>query len=61
MPDKALQFSYDNRAERYRRLAAETLKLAKDSDAGEIRATYLSLSACWTSLADKADRLSDQD
>ena len=46
------------RAERYREFAAQTLRLAQTAKTPEIMATYLSLSQCWKSLADQADRLS---
>jgi hypothetical protein len=49
------------RAERYRRCAAQTLKLAQSTDASEIRATYLSLSQCWQRLAEKADHFAIDD
>jgi hypothetical protein len=45
------------RAERYRQLAAQTLKRARSVQSDEIKATYLSLAQCWKNLADQAERL----
>ena len=58
MSDKTIEASADNRVERYRRLALESRKQAEQTEAREIRATFLSLSACWSDLADKAERQS---
>lgn len=49
------------RAQRYRQFAAETIRLARATDAPEIRTTYLSLAACWKKLAEKADVFSADD
>ncbi|MGH6877274.1 MAG: hypothetical protein ACREHV_07845 [Rhizomicrobium sp.] len=43
------------RAERYREFARETTRLAEQANKPETRATYASLSACWTSLAREAE------
>jgi hypothetical protein len=43
------------RARRYRQLARETLRLAEQATKPELRATFLSLSACWASLAREAE------
>ena len=43
------------RARRYREFARETLRLAELADRPDLKATYLSLTACWTSLAREAE------
>jgi hypothetical protein len=43
------------RAGRYRELARETLQLAETASRPELKATYISLSACWASLAREAE------
>ena len=43
------------RARRYREFARETLRRAEQAGKPELRATFLSLSACWTSLAREAE------
>ena len=48
-----------DRALRYRELAAQTAKLADAAPNEEIRSSYLSLSACWISLAHGAERFGD--
>jgi hypothetical protein len=47
--------SASERADRYRELARETLRLAETASKPELKATYISLSACWTSLAREAE------
>jgi hypothetical protein len=49
------------RAQRYREFARETLRLAEGSDKPELRATYLSLSTCWASLARETENASRLD
>jgi hypothetical protein len=44
---------------RYRELAARTAKLADSAPSEEIRSSYLSLSACWLSLAQGAERFGE--
>ena len=55
------EFPTSARAERYRKCAAQTLKLAQSTDTSEIRATYLSLAQCWERLAEKADHFAVDD
>jgi hypothetical protein len=43
------------RARRYREFARDTLRLAEMTDRPDVKATYLSLTACWTSLAREAE------
>ncbi|HTT83925.1 MAG TPA: hypothetical protein VMF67_10625 [Rhizomicrobium sp.] len=43
------------RARRYREFARETLRLAELAARPDLKATYLSLTACWTSLAREAE------
>ena len=43
------------RVQRYREFARETLRLAEASSKPELKSTYLSLSACWASLAREAE------
>ena len=44
-----------DRAERYRQYAQETLRHAEATDLPEIKATYISLSVCWSRLAELAE------
>ena len=48
------------RAERYRAFARETLELAGNSSKPELKATYLSLTSCWTSLAREAENAANR-
>jgi hypothetical protein len=43
------------RARRYREFACDALRLAETAARPDLKATYLSLSACWTSLAREAE------
>jgi hypothetical protein len=43
------------RARRYREFARETLRLAEATSRPDLKATYLSLTSCWTSLAREAE------
>jgi hypothetical protein len=43
------------RARRYREFARDTLRLAEMAARPDLKATYLSLTACWTSLAREAE------
>ena len=43
------------RARRYREFARDTLRLSELAAGADLKATYLSLSACWTSLAREAE------
>ena len=43
------------RARRYREFARDTLRLAGQADRPDVKATHLSLTACWTSLAREAE------
>lgn len=43
------------RARRYREFARDTLRLAELATGPDLKSTYLSLSACWTSLAREAE------
>jgi hypothetical protein len=43
------------RARRYREFARDTLRLAGLAGRPDLKATYLSLTACWTSLAREAE------
>ncbi len=56
MSSLAESLSPSMRAQRYREFAAETLQLAHEADVAETKATYLSLAACWSNLADKAEQ-----
>ena len=49
------------RAERYRNIARETLRLAEAATRPEVKSSYLSISACWTSLAREAESASRRD
>ena len=44
------------RARRYRELAAKMHELAADCRMSEVRASYLVLAKCWSSLADESER-----
>jgi hypothetical protein len=43
------------RARRYREFARDTLRQAELAARPDLKATYLSLTACWTSLAREAE------
>ena len=43
------------RARRYREFARDTLRLSELAARPDLKATYLSLTACWTSLAREAE------
>ena len=45
-----------DRAERYREMAKQQLKLAAEGDNEEVRASCLELAAMWTRLAEEAER-----
>lgn len=49
------QLSANERAGRYREFARETLRLAELASKPELKATYISLSTCWMSLAREAE------
>jgi hypothetical protein len=49
------------RARRYREFARDTLRLAELADRQDVKATYLSLTACWTSLAREAENAAGRD
>jgi hypothetical protein len=48
------------RALRYREFARDTLRLAELTDRPDVKATYLSLTACWTSLAREAENAAER-
>jgi hypothetical protein len=48
------------RARRYREFARDTLRLAGQADRPDVKATYLSLTACWTSLAREAENTAER-
>lgn len=45
------------RTELYWDFAAQALKLAQSAPTLDIRANYLSLAQCWTTLAERTDRI----
>jgi hypothetical protein len=49
------------RARKYREFARETLMLAESAEKQELKATYISLSQCWRSLAHEAESISRLD
>ena len=49
------------RAERYRDIARETLRLAEAATRPELKSSYLSIAACWTSLAREAECAAQRD
>jgi hypothetical protein len=48
------------RARLYREYARDTLRRAELSDRPDLKATYLSLTACWTSLAREAEHAAER-
>jgi hypothetical protein len=48
------------RARRYREFARDTLRLAEQAVRPDMKATYLSLTACWTSLAREAENAAER-
>jgi hypothetical protein len=48
------------RARRYREFARDTFRLAEQAERPEVKATYLSLTACWTSLAREAENAAER-
>ena len=55
MTDKPDRPALKARAERYRELAAEVLRLKQGSASQETHAAYVNLAAGWKSLADKIE------
>ena len=53
---ESVRLPAEERARRYRAYARETLRLAELATKPEIRATFVNLSACWTSLAREAEQ-----
>jgi hypothetical protein len=49
------------RARRYREFALETLRLAEETEKPALKATYVSLSVCWRSLAREAEQVANLD
>ena len=49
------------RARKYREFARETLTLAESAAKPELKATYISLSQCWRSLAHEAESVAKLD
>jgi hypothetical protein len=48
------------RARRYREYARDTLRRAELAERPDLKATYLSLTACWTSLAREAENAAER-
>lgn len=48
------------RARRYREFARDTLRPAELASRPDLKATYLSLTACWTSLAREAENAAER-
>jgi hypothetical protein len=49
------------RAQKYREFARETLMLAESAEKQDMKATYISLSQCWRSLAHEAENIAKLD
>jgi len=47
------------RARRYRELSAKMKELAAECAMADVRASYLVLSKCWTSLAEESEQSSE--
>lgn len=59
MGQSAESLTLEERAVYYRRMAAETIRLAEKVQSADARATYLSLSLGWKVLAENIDHLLD--
>jgi hypothetical protein len=56
MRDMTSTLPVEARARRYRELAAKMRELAVGCRMSDVRASYLVLSKCWSSLADESER-----